>query len=218
MNRRTVSKWLALMALSNGLLGMSGCDALDKLKGKKDDDSSSDTKKKKKKKDDDDEEEEDDKDSSTSASSTAATTGATTSAASSGSGGETPPADDVKHYPEEVPAGGTFVTKKAFTVYQAADTSSKELGHLGPGTLINLKSTYMNWMLVEWPSGVGELSPGWLEVKVHDTTIQQTQTPVDAGVDAAKPVDAATPVVDAGKAPVDAGRTRPPVLKLPPRK
>ena len=214
MTTRTLGRLFMLFALSGGIVGLSsGCDALDKLKGNKDD-SSKKEKKSKKDKDDDEEEEDDDKGSSSAASTSGATSSAA-SGASSSSGGATNP-DDVKRYPEETPASGTFVTKKAFTVYQAADTSSKELGHLGPGTLINLKATFSNWMLVEWPSGVGELSLGWLQVQVRDTTIQQTQAPVDAGtpVDAAKPVDASVPVIDAGKP--DAGRhTIPPLHRRP---
>lgn len=219
MTTKTLGRLLITIALAGGLVSTTaGCDAINKLKGGKKDDSSKkssddddddDSKKKKKKKSGDDDD--DDETPSASASASAApapSASAAPEASASATPSATPPpaTDDVKHYPEEIPASGTFVTKKSFTVYDAADLNSKELGHLAPGTLINLKATYSNWMLVEWPSGIGELSPGWIPVKVHDTTIQETKEKIDAG----KPVDAGAPTVDAGKPVVDAG-TPPPV-------
>lgn len=229
MTTRTLGRILMMVALSGGLSSsLIGCDAINKLKGEK---------KAAKKSSSDDESEESDKDkdkadTSASASASAAPTASATASATAeptaapSASTPAPATDDVKHYPEEVAASGTFVTKKSFTVYDAADTSSKELGHLAPGTLINLKATYSNWMLIEWPSGIGELSPGWVQVKRNDTTIQQTTEKIDAGkpvVDAGAPavVDAGpAPVVDAGKpVTVDAGtKGRIPILHLPTHK
>ncbi len=104
-------------------------------------------------------------------------------------------------YPNMTPEGGTKSTLVPFTVHQAATNDSPVLSHIGVGTWINLKASYSNWMLIEWPSGVGQVSPGWIELRTNDARV--TDHP-DAGV----------PVVpDAGVAVVpDAGRT-PIVLK-----
>jgi hypothetical protein len=105
----------------------------------------------------------------------------------------------VASYPDMVAQSGTKQLLQPFTVYQAADTSSAVLSRVSVGQWINLKGSRGNWMLIEWPSGVGQMSPGWIELRggVNDTRLSQNP-PVDAG----KPVDAGT--VDAG-APVDAG-------------
>lgn len=84
------------------------------------------------------------------------------------------------------------------------------LTRLAPGTLINLKGSHGNWMLIEWPSGVGQLSPGWIELRANDSRVAEatpaptttTTAVVDAGT---APVDAGTEPVDAGTAPSDAG-------------
>jgi hypothetical protein len=105
----------------------------------------------------------------------------------------------VASYSDMVPQSGTKQLLQDFVVYQAADTSSAILSRVSRGQWINLKGSHANWMLIEWPSGVGQVSPGWIELRggVNDTRLAQSP-PVDAG----KPVDAGT--VDAG-APVDAG-------------
>ncbi|MBI4700230.1 MAG: hypothetical protein HY744_03520 [Deltaproteobacteria bacterium] len=118
----------------------------------------------------------------------------TTAAASEG---------DVKtDYPNMIPQRETVRLLRNFTVYAAADPNSRKITGLAVGTLVNLKASYGGeWMLIDWPSGVGQLSPGWIQVRLVDNRVQKVETPVDAGV-----ADAAAPVVDAG-APVDAGTT-----------
>lgn len=111
----------------------------------------------------------------------------------------------VASYPDMVPQSGTKQLLQPFTVYQAADTSSAVLSHVSVGQWINLKGSHGNWMLIEWPSGVGQMSPGWIELRggVNDNRLSQTPpAAVDAG--APPPVDAGAPK-DAGAAPVDAG-------------
>ncbi|MCC6557300.1 MAG: hypothetical protein IT372_30485 [Polyangiaceae bacterium] len=68
-----------------------------------------------------------------------------------------------------VPQGGTKRILQNFTVYQSPDPASKKLTGLATGTLINLKGSCGNWMLIEWPSGVGQLSPGWIELRLNDS-------------------------------------------------
>jgi 3-oxoacyl-ACP reductase-like protein len=72
----------------------------------------------------------------------------------------------VAHYPDEVPLGTVTVeVLQDFAVHQAADLTSPILTHIGHGELINLKATHSNWMLLEYPSGVGQMSPGWVDMR-----------------------------------------------------
>src|SRR4051794_36782556 len=61
------------------------------------------------------------------------------------------PAGAVASYPDMVPQSGTKQLLQAFTVYQAADTTSPVLSRVSPGQWINLKGSHGNWMLIEWP-------------------------------------------------------------------
>lgn len=113
-----------------------------------------------------------------------------------------PATGEVASYPNMVPQGGTKRLLQNFTVYQAADPSSKVLTRLSTGTFINLKGSYGNWMLIDWPSGVGQLSPGWIELRSNDSRVSDAEKVPDAGT---KPPDAGiTP--DAGTTP-DASTT-----------
>jgi hypothetical protein len=72
----------------------------------------------------------------------------------------------VASYPDEVSLGTVTVeVLKDFAVHQAADLSSPILTHVGGGEYINLKATHSNWMKVEYPSGPGQLSPGWIDMR-----------------------------------------------------
>jgi hypothetical protein len=62
---------------------------------------------------------------------------------------------------------------KQFTVHQAADLASPTLTRVGRGTFVNVKATYSNWMLIEYPSGVGQMSPGWIDLRsVYDPRVR----------------------------------------------
>lgn len=131
---------------------------------------------------------------------------------------------EVASYPTQTPAGGTVRLLRSFQVYQAADPASKLLGGLAAGTLVDLKASFSNWMLIMWPSGVGQLSPGWIQLpNINDSSVTVVQRDagvpvVDAGVpvvDAGVPVvDAGVPVADAGRPARDGGR---PLLRIPRR-
>jgi hypothetical protein len=138
-----------------------------------------------------------------------------------------PAAGEVASYPTQVNMGSTTrQTLQAFTVKQAADNTSATIGRVSVGTWINIKASYSNWFLIEFPTGVGQLSPGWIELRggVSDPRLNQNTTPTPQVVDAGTPpkvVDAGTPppVVDAGTPPpvVDAGVRRPGII-IKPRK
>ncbi len=99
---------------------------------------------------------------------------------------EPPPADtaaapapltgkEVKRYPNETPIGNATVRAVVpFNVYREADLTSERLGGIAAGTFVNVMATYSNWILVEWPSGVGELSPGWAPIpNIYDKRLAQ---------------------------------------------
>lgn len=100
--------------------------------------------------------------------------------------------DEVKEYPQQIPASGTFILRKSFNIYKEADVESKRLGGAGNGTIVRRKATLGQWWLIKWPAAPGEMKPGWIRIPNQSRSlyIDETREPVDAGV----PV-----VVDAGK-------------------
>jgi len=81
---------------------------------------------------------------------------------------------EVQHYPDEVPMGSATVELlQPFTVHQAADLTSTVIAHVGHGEMINIKATHSNWMLIEYPSGVGQMSPGWIDLRnIYDPRVR----------------------------------------------
>ena len=131
-----------------------------------------------------------------------------------------PAAGAVATYPNQVNMGSiTRQTLQSFTVKSAADNTAATIGHVSVGTWINIKASYSNWFMIEFPTGVGQLSPGWIELRggVSDPRLNQTPTPTTTTV---VPPVVAVVVVDAGApppAPVDAGPRRPGII-IKPRK
>ena len=135
--------------------------------------------------------------------------------------GAAPAAGEVASYPTQVNMGSTTKqTLQSFTVKQAADNNSATIGHVSVGTWINIKASYSNWYLIEFPTGVGQLSPGWIELRggVSDPRLNQNTTPAPTATATAT----ATAIVDAGAAPVvdagartDAGTRRPGIVIKP---
>jgi hypothetical protein len=84
-----------------------------------------------------------------------------------------PTGKEVKRYPNETPVGNATVRAVVpFNVYREADLQSEKLAGIAQGTFVNVKSTYQNWILVEYPSGVGEMSPGWAPIpNINDRRI-----------------------------------------------
>jgi hypothetical protein len=76
------------------------------------------------------------------------------------------PTSSVAAYPDEVPLGTVTVElREEFTVHQAADLTSPVVAHVGKGEYVNCKATHSNWMKIEYPSGPGQLSPGWVDLR-----------------------------------------------------
>lgn len=128
---------------------------------------------------------------------------------------------EVASYPTQVNMGSTTrQTLQAFTVKQAADGNSATIGHVSVGTWINIKASYSNWYLIEFPTGVGQLSPGWIELRggVSDPRLNQNTTATPAATATTTTTATTQTVVDAGTPPVaDAGTRRPGII-IKPRK
>lgn len=119
--------------------------------------------------------------------------------------------DDVKRYgdKEQVESGTVRVVFQHAKVFKEADETTSHIATLSTGTLVNRKARYGNWMLIDYPSGVGELSPGWILGRYLSGTVLKIDPnevlKQDAG--AVQLVDAGT-VPDAGATTVpDAGAT-----------
>lgn len=97
---------------------------------------------------------------------------------------------EVAHYPDEVPMGTVTVELlRDFAVHQAADLNSPVLTHVGRGVMINVKATHSNWMLIEYPSAVATMSPGWIDLRnVYDPRVRvRNGRPVPPAVPARLP-------------------------------
>lgn len=156
--------------------------------------------------------------------------------------------DEVKRYDDEQKESGTVrIAIDRVRVHVDTDPSSKLLTTLNRGTLVNRLARKGNFLLIEYPSGVGQLSPGWILAVQASTQVEKVDpeavknqkdaaapaptVKADAAVpaptakaDAAAAAPTATPDAGAPKPPAqpDAGaaapRPRPGRLKLPDRK
>ncbi|MBX3181211.1 MAG: hypothetical protein KIT72_14970 [Polyangiaceae bacterium] len=141
--------------------------------------------------------------------------------------------DEVTRYGDkESPESGTVrVLAHNLRVYTEADTSGTSIATLNRGTLVNLKARYGNFLLIEYPSGVKQLSPGWIQATINSPQLKKEDvkpeevTEQDAGVTPTPTATAsaeptATATAEPSAAPTatgDAGRPlrRLPGLKLP---
>ena len=121
-----------------------------------------------------------------------------------------PAKEKVKRYgSKETEESGTVkIAIHHAKVYEEADDSGDHASTLSKGTLVNRKARMGNWMLIEYPSGPGELSPGWIPLK-HLTTVKLKIDPKkvveqDAGTKPPPKKDAATTKQDAAATTKDA--------------
>lgn len=142
------------------------------------------------------------------------TTGASDPGAIAPAGQASGEQNGVMRYTDEAPESGTVATRAFAKVRKAADDSSQELTQLGAGTNVTRKARKGAYTLVMWPSGPGQLSPGWVPTSaLSDAKAVATTTPTTsatAAATAAATVDAGATVAaaDAGAAPAaDAGAT-----------
>jgi pyruvate dehydrogenase E2 component (dihydrolipoamide acetyltransferase) len=130
---------------------------------------------------------------------------------------------DVKRFSDkEKPASGSVkVTLEQSKVYNEPDATKPSVASLPKDLVVTRLATLgADWVLVEFPSGVGKVSPGWLEAKsLASTASTRPATSASAAaVASAKPATSAvasavpTPSASAPKV-----RVKPSVLRAPSR-
>jgi hypothetical protein len=156
------------------------------------------------------------------------------SAVDAGVAAPAPVLGNVKRFPDkEKPATGVVkVTVDNSLVYDEPDDKTPSVASLTKDIFVERLATIGNdWILVDFPSGVGKLSPGWIEAKsvgVHVAAVTtakvaaQTKTATLAGSASAAPTasaKAATAAVATAKPAVTAppAATAPPVATVKPR-
>jgi hypothetical protein len=89
----------------------------------------------------------------------------------------TPPADaaapklgDVKRYPdkEKAQTGAVRILENDVKVFNEADDKTSDVASLDKDLLVFRLASLPDWELVEFPSGVGKVSPGWVLAKFVD--------------------------------------------------
>lgn len=98
-------------------------------------------------------------------------------------------------YPDMVDQSGTYRLLKNFVVFRDADATSERITGLARGTLINAKGTHRGFLLVDWPSGPGELSPGWIRARLNSPRFSRVEAPPTS-----LPVASTVPVTSASVA------------------
>jgi hypothetical protein len=131
--------------------------------------------------------------------------------------------DDVTRYgTKETAESGTVRVKLHNTkVYKEADMTTDFVSTLNRGTLVNRKARYSNWLLIDYPTGVGELSPGWVLAAHIDDKIEKIDPEEVKKQDAgAKPVTSAPPSASTAPPPPPPSASTPtpkPVTSAPPK-
>jgi hypothetical protein len=141
--------------------------------------------------------------------------------------------DDVKRYPDKETAesGTVRVLLNNLRVYKEADTSTDFVATLNRGTLVNLKARYGNYLLIDYPSGVKQLSLGWIlarrnspqlknetDIKPEDVAAQDAGAAVPSATASASaaPSASAEPSAAPSATASEAPRLRLPHLRLKP--
>jgi hypothetical protein len=135
---------------------------------------------------------------------------ATAAAVAVDAGVAAPVLGDVKRFPDkEKPASGAVkVTVDNSLVYDEPDDKTPSVASLTKDIFVERLATLgSDWILVDFPSGVGKLSPGWLEAKSlgeQVTTVTKAkvaaQTTTATLASGAKPLATAPPAVSAKSA------------------
>jgi hypothetical protein len=113
----------------------------------------------------------------------------------------------VKRFPdkEKVASGAVKVTLDDSKVYDEPDNSKPSVASLSRDLfVVRLATLGTDWVLVDFPSGIGKLSPGWIESKsvgeqVHAAVSKaavaaQTASAKPAAAPSTKPATSAAPV------------------------
>jgi hypothetical protein len=107
-----------------------------------------------------------------------------------------PKIGDVKRYAdqEQSSSGTVKVGQQGASVYNQTDERTAAVASLNSGIYVNRLAKMGDWLLVEFPSGVGQLSPGWVKSSNLDSKVQSvSKDKVASQAPAKKP-----PTTDAG--------------------
>lgn len=157
----------------------------------------------------------------------AATAGASAAAPATSAGSATPVLGEVKRFTdkEKAASGSTKVALAESKVYGEPDATKPSVASLPKDLLVTrLAALGADWVLVEFPSGIGKVSPGWMEAKSlvggAGSASTKPATSASAGSAAsAKPSASAAPSAapPAPSASAPKVRVKPGVLRAPPR-
>ncbi len=103
---------------------------------------------------------------------------------------------DVKRFPdkEKVASGAVKVTLDQSKVYDEPDNTKPSVAALSKDLFVVRQATLgTDWILVEFPSGVGKLSPGWIEAKSVGEQVQPAVTKAVVAAQTAATVTSAKP-------------------------
>lgn len=81
-----------------------------------------------------------------------------------------PKLGDVKRYPdkEKAQTGAARILEDGVKVFNEADDKTSDVATLDKDLLVFRLANIPDWELVEFPSGVGKVSPGWVQAKFLD--------------------------------------------------
>jgi hypothetical protein len=83
---------------------------------------------------------------------------------------------EVKRYTdkEKAQTGAARILQDDVKVFNEADEKTADVASLDKGLLVFRLASIPDWELVEFPSGVGKVSPGWVQAKFVDTKTDST--------------------------------------------
>lgn len=83
---------------------------------------------------------------------------------------------EVKRYAdkEKTQTGAARILQDDVKVFNEADEKTADVATLPKGLLVFRLASLPDWELVEFPSGVGKVSPGWVQAKFVDTKSDAT--------------------------------------------
>jgi hypothetical protein len=89
-----------------------------------------------------------------------------------------PKLGEVKRYAdkEKVETGTARILENGVKVFDEADDKTADVASLDKGLLVSRLASIPDWELVEFPSGVGKVSPGWVLAKFVDSKSTATVT------------------------------------------
>ncbi|HVY26813.1 MAG TPA: hypothetical protein VHB79_09685 [Polyangiaceae bacterium] len=110
---------------------------------------------------------------------------------------------DVKRYAdkEKAQTGAARILQDDVKVFNEADEKTADVATLDKGLLVFRLASIPDWELVEFPSGVGKVSPGWVQAKFVDTksdaTVAREAVAAQAAVKTPAPKTSASAVASA---------------------